>query len=567
MLDPFHKYKIEAAMRNLNLYMGSAYIFDDKKYDILKELSFEEIIKINFYEIENHVLNLCFKKYYKEEIRIKGIDFFSLYCSISDAKIKQKLLLLAKNNNLDFFVFIIEELKDINVFVENIDEMFKKEISDKLYDPKTKEKLGEDMFLRLIKLYFSNKVYYQDKEKISKLLELENYELLIDLLHGGLYAGICDNVDPDNLNISFLNLTLNSKISILKGYLNCSDRIQMNYYDNLRNCILDEEYNKFYNEHKDTIELFNNLRHENFKNLSLKEQNTLYLYIKNLTLDKKKFIDEEIKKINKEMNDFYRQQYTNIFKKSQSIIEKTTPIAIKDINLKEVIFFKPDYYEDNESSIKKKIEEKYRKHGINKNDSVQVYNLENDEPFEFLITVMLRTARELGINMYGRPSHRLTIDAPENFCKDLNGGSEIISTSMINDRCINTFLGDYADIMYIFSDVDKDDLLTIYPKDAGLSPMIDTTLDLFMDREPMSPKEFMRKTIYNKTYNEISIRRKKITGEKQMPTAILCFDEINSDSIIHAKFFDIPIIVIKTKTYTCLNTYTNYEPSNNKRFH
>lgn len=67
----------------------------------------------------------------------------------------------------------------------------------------------------------------------------------------------------------------------------------------------------------------------------------------------------------------------------------------------------------------------------------------------------------------------------------------------------------------------------------------------------------MRETIRNNDYNEIAIRRKRLNGTRIIPTAILCYDEINDISIKHAEYFNIPIVVIKTKTYELLQHYTD----------
>ena len=174
----------------------------------------------------------------------------------------------------------------------------------------------------------------------------------------------------------------------------------------------------------------------------------------------------------------------------------------------------------------------------------------------FLITVMHNKARDGFLNMYGRPAHKLTINDPSNFCKDLEGGSEIISTSMIDDRFIDTFVGPDADVMYIFSDLESQDILSICHEDAGFPPKIEDNLDLFPRNIPMGPEELMRETINNRDYNEIAIKRKRNEKTRVMPTAILCYDKINDASIRHAEYFNVPIIVINTKKYKALKNYT-----------
>lgn len=577
LIKHFYGTEFKRTMENLDSYIYFANKYNDKKLDILKELSFDDIKKIYISGTKKEVLNLCFKKNYKEKIIVRGRDFIDIYFSISEESIKEKLLLILKNNNLDFFAFIINELGNNRIYIENIDEMFKNEISDKLYEPKTKEKLGDKNFLKLLKEYFSDEFSYMDKKIINKLLEIENYELLKDLIQLRRNEYLSEYVNLENLDISFDDLSIFAKTSIVYGYLNMKERIYFDYYDNLKYCVSNEIFEEFYNKHKDTLHLFNSIRDENFKKLSKSEQNKIYQYIKQLTSSEKQLLIEEIKKINAELQNIYRKIYADAYNKSSIILDKSTSILIKDIHLKEEIVASiPKERYEYEGDIEKrkqnvslKIKNKYRKHEISENDNVLVYTLENNEPFEFLITVMARGARQNTPNMYGRPSHTLTIENPQMFCKDLTGGSEIISCSMIDDRCINTYLGDFPDIMYVFNDIDSSAILKISPVDAALSPKIEEGTILFENMSPVGPKEFMRETrskiSYNRhSYNEVAIRRKKQTGEKQMPTAILCFDEINSDSIVHAKFFNIPIIVIKTKTYSYINNYTDMEKNRSR---
>ena len=225
------------------------------------------------------------------------------------------------------------------------------------------------------------------------------------------------------------------------------------------------------------------------------------------------------------MRDLYRVEYADRFNKAQTIIDASTEQEITD--------------------------SKGKKH------NVRVYELKDEQPFSFLITVMHHKARLNTMNMYNRPAHKLTIDNPQNFCRDLNGGSEIISTSMINERFIDTFVGPYADVMYIFSEIEPDDVLGICHEDGTYPPQIDEERDLFSRSNPMGPDELMRETIANRNYNEIAIKRKRKDGTRVMPTAILCYDKVNDVSLRHAEFFNIPIIIINTKTYRNLAHYTD----------
>jgi hypothetical protein len=127
---------------------------------------------------------------------------------------------------------------------------------------------------------------------------------------------------------------------------------------------------------------------------------------------------------------------------------------------------------------------------------------------------------------------------------------------MINEQFIDTFVGDQADVMYAFSSLKKEDIIAISHEDAGLPPKIEENQSLFPRGVPTSPSDLMRTSARNRSYNEIAIRRKAEDGTRVMPTAIICYDRINDTSIKHAEHFNIPIVVINTKTYRNLKHYT-----------
>ena len=126
---------------------------------------------------------------------------------------------------------------------------------------------------------------------------------------------------------------------------------------------------------------------------------------------------------------------------------------------------------------------------------------------------------------------------------------------MINNQFINTFVGPHADVMYVFGDLDSTDFLSICHQNAALPPKISQNVDLFVKGRLVGPRKLMMKTMQNRSYNEIAIRRKRTDGTRVMPTAILCYDKINDASIRYAEYFNIPIIVINTKTYRNLQNY------------
>ena len=143
------------------------------------------------------------------------------------------------------------------------------------------------------------------------------------------------------------------------------------------------------------------------------------------------------------------------------------------------------------------------------------------------------------------------------FKRNLPNGSDLISCSMITSEYVSLFTYN-PNIIYVFSDLESDDIINISPEDGAYSPNLDENKVCFTRSEPMGVRRFMLETMKNGDYNEITLRRSK-NGEKKLPTAILCFDGINDDSIKHAEYFNIPIIKIKTEQYSFINGKA-YEP-------
>lgn len=512
---------------NLSRFIRCCKEYDNDSLDVIENIDWQEIRRVPFYTIEEIVIELVFKKYYIEPVKIKGRDVLDLFKS-QPLNIKKRLLEMAKNNNLDFFAFVVEELGKYRVNVGDLEEMLKMEINDKLYHPMTREKLGEKNFARLIIFYF-NGAYYKDKMVINELLEAENYELIADILHFRADYKFCRYIkegEYDKRLFELSSMQFYDRLNIICNYLSPKVRLDVKYLANLKYSISNTEaYAAFYQKHSETLDLLSSLNYDEFKNMSIEEQKRLYTYIKNLDDNKRALLVNEIQEINKEMRELYRCEYASKFNSASSIIDKSESREVVD--------------------------------STGKKHSVRVYELKDEEPFTFLITVMHHKARLNTMNMYGRPAHKLTIDNPENFCKDLNSGSEIISTSMIDHRFIDTFVGPYADVMYVFSEIEADDVIGVCHEDGTYPPQIDEERDLFSKGDPMGPDEMMRKTIANRNYNEIAIRRKRKDGARVMPTAILCYDEINDVSLKHAEYFNIPIIVINTKTYRNLEGYTD----------
>ena len=540
LIEKSSYYNFSSSINNFLKYIQYIKKYNNGNIDILIGIKWDEINKIYSGDIEKQVLALCFKKYYLKPIYINNVDILTIFLKTDSFEIKEQLLNMVKSNNLDFFASIITELQKQGINIENLDKIIDYKINENLFSEKTKAMLGEKAYNNFILRYFGNKgISFTDKKIIDRILEVENYELLSDLINNSgdyPFSRAMTESEASNDIFSLSKLKTNDIRIIINNYLSQDLRLNFRYLYYLKNSISNTTLcDELYNKHSEVLSLLERISYDTFSKLSIEEQKEIYKYIKSLDEMQKKSIIEEIKEINDEISNLYKKEYSKTFKTAESIIDKASAKQVED--------------------------SKNEKHNVN------VYELKDDEEFTFLITVMNKRYRDEVLNMYGRPAHRATIEDPSNFCQDLSGGAEIISTSMINDKYIMTFSGFNADIMYLFSDVDASDIISICPEDGGYPPQIDETRELFYRTNPVSPNEFINETqsTGRNNYNEIAIRRKKSNGKKIMPSAILCFDKINDESIKHAEYFGIPIVLINTKTYKYLKNVTEYIEEENTR--
>ena len=110
---------------------------------------------------------------------------------------------------------------------------------------------------------------------------------------------------------------------------------------------------------------------------------------------------------------------------------------------------------------------------------------------------------------------------------------------MVNQNWVANFLGPFPDIMYVFSDIPPEKIIDISHTYGGFPHRISDIEELF-HQDAETPEEFMLNTMtYHffdnyKNYKEIAIERENVK-----PTAILCFDKVNDDSIKHAEHYGI----------------------------
>ena len=526
-------------------YNLSTYVYESKSLsgnvDAIKGIRWDSVANpIKLSDLQRRVYNMCFKNEYKTPIIIHNHDVAEIFTSTYSLEIKLILYKLLKSGNLDFFAFIINKLYEKNVKIP-LDEgtlgiLFSNEISDELYTQSVLDNLGEIIFLKLLVFYLNTDIYNQ--KRIVGILKAKNYELIKDMMAAGLKGKFNCIKEPeyDKDVFSIAGLSTIDKIEVMKGIIGLKEGINYSLLAPLRRFTTDKEYEDFYSKYKDIIDMLKKLRPEEFRKTSKEDILKFYNYLKSLDENKKALIVKSVKEINIELKKFYQKDYAEEINKSNEFVEAATLKKVKD--------------------SKKKAHE------------VKVYELTDDKPFKFLVTVMDKYGRgDRDSNKYGRPAHILTINNPASFCQDLPGGSEIISTSIVSDQLISVYCGYYPDVMYAFTNVDAEDILAVHNEDGANSPQIadleNNQTIFYKSTEPYSIDSLISRTRRG-GYNEIAVRRKKKNGKKILPTAILCYDSINDASIKHAEYFNIPIIVVKTQTYSNISGIID-EEKNKKR--
>ncbi len=495
----------------------------------IKNLSWETVVysklddlKLN---IEETVLNLCFN-YYPKEIDdglmedawfLKKVNVVDLFYD-SNIGVKRILLSFLKENKINTIVDLVNQLKKSHIDTDILEFVLENEVSLDIFSDEVMNYFGKKDYLRLIKYVLKNPSSKSIKI-INRIIQLKNYDLLSDLIILGnpqKYV-IPGEEDHDISSLSEVSLTdyyyyINNKLSIDTGQV--ETMLKAVLIDN------NDEYNEKYRE---VIDLFKLIHQQNNEEDFL----TVIKYIKTLDKDSLKDFKELIQNCYKDAIVSFKNEYATKINKTKEIAAKATEQAIKD--------------------------SKGNTH------NVKIYELKDEEPFMLLITVMNRKARKQTMNMYGRPAHESTINNPALFCSDLQGGSEIISTSLISNIFVETFVGPYVDLAYVFGDLEADDFLGISFCDGAFSPKIDSVGELFEKNGAYGackPSELIMHSKQNRDYNEIAIKRKR-NGKKILPTAILCFNEVNDVAIKHAEYFNIPIIIINTRTYRDIKGFSN----------
>ncbi len=490
----------------------------------VKDVDIDTIISC--YNIRNLVLDKCFLYDYNDDLKLGNKDVKDLFLDSDDSKLKEQLYLLLQKNNLDMFVNMVNNLKGEDLDFNDLEELFQDEIDDILYDKNIIAGLGQDTYSEVIKYFFSNNTK-QDKEFIIAILKQGNYEtlkILLELLPQTKYR-IANIININDIDKKIFEVKLSHDIHmsyILFKRLTSSAYINYNMIDKLIELKGVEYFKELISSNLDLVNLCIKLR--NYDNLSSTEKEQLFNLLNSYTDEDRLNNDKRINTINAILEKETKKFFTDKIDTTIKLINEAKEKNIVDTN--------------------------------GNNHNLKIYDLEGED-FNLLITAMHNYVWQNENNLYGRVKHKEIIDNPDTFTQDISRGSSIISTSMINNNYIQTFVGPKPDLMYAFTP-DVDDILHISPEDAGIDPKAVKIDSVFHNNIILTPEELMNQTATYHTYNEIDIKRTK-DEKKVLPSAIVCFNRVNDIAIKHAEYFNIPIIVIHANKYTLLSNIKEEE--------
>ena len=217
------------------------------------------------------------------------------------------------------------------------------------------------------------------------------------------------------------------------------------------------------------------------------------------------------------------------------------------------------------STLKKKnddVLQQARRETILWNDkNIPVYNLEGQN-----FTMLVHCIGNNNMSSNNDVAMRL-LKEPSSWESTL-GRNNFISTSLISERHMDTYISDYANVrvIYGFYDFPATGLMCTMISDGGIKRDAgkDTTFDMRRNlyrgtNTMLMPEDLISKTIQSKgdpnrqfsyNWNEVVISREnQATHERIRPDYILCMNVIDEYSKIAAAYFDIPIYVIHKKYY------------------
>lgn len=174
--------------------------------------------------------------------------------------------------------------------------------------------------------------------------------------------------------------------------------------------------------------------------------------------------------------------------------------------------------------------------------------------FKFLVHSIV-DGMTLNLSIYNEVNkeYKNFFDNPE-LWNDLSSekGTNVLSTSIISSFGTSFINGDRT-VIYGFDELDYKSVRNISSTDGATSHDTDGYEAYGGGREKMMYSDDLIESALSSddgyNYNEVAFNRYDVDGIRKKPNFILCFDYVSEVSVKHAKYHQVPILVIKTKKY------------------
>lgn len=267
-----------------------------------------------------------------------------------------------------------------------------------------------------------------------------------------------------------------------------------------------------------------------------------------LSLKNNEFIINPLyfKKIIDKIPNIYAQNIIDGLFKTESVKESSNEIIIKDLNYN--------------------------------NNKIKCFIL-NGEKFDMLVHY-----KTFGFANFRHLKDKRIIDKEKIYESFMNceEGMSTISCSLISDESwFCTYpKGVDGGVMFGFSDLEKEDIIAMGPRDISLShdersmnPISNSEFNFPLNLERIVANTYsihnnqaIRNNNIHDSYNEVGLSRRHqnidkirnddITGGRILPTYIVVYDNVDEISLKLALEFKIPIVVINTSSYKLQNNYS-----------
>lgn len=272
------------------------------------------------------------------------------------------------------------------------------------------------------------------------------------------------------------------------------------------------------------------------------------------------FINRNFPKLKDILNNFYLLLYS----KNLHTIKRAFYNLHNNVNLKQIILNTYDIYEEKlKYDYANKLAQFYTPDGtfVDKN-GVKYSNVVDITNEDFFLNVH---NIYIGFSFYNC-SEEISQD-PSKFIDKSFGNSKTISGTILSPDFISYVVGVHnREVLYGFNRLLKDDIVTVGNDDLNTQwknpnkkPVVWNMPTLY------GPNTLLNHVVYK--YAE-SIIWRSTCGEKRKPDYILCLDNINKNSLMHAKYFNIPIYFIdsvKVLKNKLIKLTKEYEELINKR--